>query len=57
MLGINDGFIPKFVKQYKSIHKDITSGTSEYIREVKSGEFPKFEHTFSIDDKVIKKLY
>ena len=57
MLGINDGFIPKFVKQYKSIHTDITSGASEYIKEVKSGEFPKMEHTFSIDDEVIKKLY
>ena len=57
MLGINDGFIPRFVKQHKSIHEHITSGTLEYIKEVKSGEFPKMEHTFSIDDEVIKKLY
>ncbi len=57
MLGINDGFIPKFVKEYRCIHEDITSGTLEYISEVKSGEFPKMEHTFSIDDEVIKKLY
>lgn len=57
MIGINDEFVPKFVKQYKRLHKDIKSGTIEYINEVKSGEFPKEEHTFSIDESVIKKLY
>lgn len=57
MLGINDGFVPKFAKQYTRLNKDIKSGTSEYINEVKSGEFPKLEHTFSIDEEVIKKLY
>ena len=57
MLGLSDGFVPKFVKQYKKLHEDISSGASEYIKEVKSGEFPKKEHTFSIDEEVIKKLY
>lgn len=57
MLGLSDGFIPKFVKEYKSLHKDIKSGTLEYIKDVKSGEFPKDEHTFSIDEEVIKSLY
>lgn len=57
MLGLNDGFVPKFVKEYKCLHKDISSGVSDYIKEVKSGEFPREEHTFSIDEEVIKKLY
>ncbi len=57
MLGLNDEFVPKFVKEYKCLHKDISEGVREYIREVKSGEFPKKEHTFSIDEEVIKKLY
>lgn len=57
MIGLNDGFIPKFAKQYKVLHEDIKSGVELYIDEVKSGEFPKMEHTFSIDEDVIKKLY
>lgn len=57
MVGLNNGFIPKFVKQYAEIHKNISSGTIEYINEVKSGAFPKDEHTFSIDEEIIKKLY
>lgn len=57
MIGMSDGFVPKFAKQYKTLHKDITVATKEYINEVKSGEFPKMKHTFSIDEEVIKKLY
>ena len=57
MIGMNDGFVPKFVKQYKILHQDIKSAVSEYMNEVKSGEFPKVEHTFSIDEETIKKLY
>ena len=57
MIGLNSEFIPKFVKQYKTINKDIKDGVSKYIKEVKSGEFPKDEHTFTIDEEIIKKLY
>lgn len=57
MIGLNDSFIPKFVKQYKCINKDIKSGVEKYIKEVKSGEFPEEKHTFSIDEEIIKKLY
>lgn len=57
MVGLNDGFIPKFVKQYKNLHGDIKSGVSEYIEEVKNNKFPEEGHTFSIDEEVIKKLY
>lgn len=57
MIGISDGFVPKFVKQYSRVYKDISLGVENYIREVKSGEFPRSEHTFSIDEDVIKKLY
>lgn len=57
MIGLNDGFIPKFVKQYSTINVDIKNGVREYISEVKSIEFPKKEHTFSIDEDIIKKLY
>lgn len=57
MIGISNGFIPKFVKQYAEIHQNISNGVEDYINEVKSGQFPRSEHTFSIDEDVIKKLY
>ena len=57
MIGLNDGFVPKFAKQYKTLHEEITSGTKEYIKQVKSGDFPTKDHTFSIDEDILKKLY
>lgn len=40
MLGINDRFLPKFVKKYVDIAELARRGLDEYIKEVKAGEFP-----------------
>ena len=40
MLGINDRFLPKFVKKYADIAGMARQGLDEYIKEVKDGEFP-----------------
>ncbi len=39
-------FIPKFVKQYAKLGGDIRLAVSNYIEEVKAGEFPGEEHSF-----------
>ena len=57
MLGMFDNFVPKFVKQYANLKDNITNGVKTYIKEVKNKDFPKKEHTFSIDDDVLNKLY
>lgn len=40
MLGINDRFLPKFVKKYADIAGMARQGLEDYIKEVKAGEFP-----------------
>lgn len=40
MLGINDRFLPKFVKKYADIAQIATQGLASYIKEVKEGTFP-----------------
>ncbi|MFH2092585.1 MAG: 3-methyl-2-oxobutanoate hydroxymethyltransferase [Pseudomonadota bacterium] len=40
MLGINDRFLPKFVKKYADIAGVARQGLAAYIKEVKQGEFP-----------------
>ncbi|MFH2059364.1 MAG: 3-methyl-2-oxobutanoate hydroxymethyltransferase [Pseudomonadota bacterium] len=40
MLGINDRFLPKFVKKYADIASIARQGLEDYIKEVKAGEFP-----------------
>ncbi|WP_321494652.1 3-methyl-2-oxobutanoate hydroxymethyltransferase [uncultured Desulfobacter sp.] len=46
MLGINDGFIPKFVKKYVDIAALAYQGLNEYIKEVQEGSFPAKEHEY-----------
>ena len=40
MLGINKGFKPRFLRQYANLYDDIGNAVSNYIRDVKSVDFP-----------------
>ena len=46
MLGMSDGHVPKFVKQYAQIHQDIEKAVQSYANEVKKRSFPAEEHTY-----------
>jgi len=46
MLGINDRFLPKFVKKYADIAGAAKKGLEDYIKEVKAGEFPSKEYEY-----------
>ena len=56
MLAMFSDFKPKFVKQFGSIGKAMTSAFLQYDKEVKDGTFPAKEHCYSIPDEVIEKL-
>lgn len=57
MLGMNTDFTPKFVKRYANLKDDIKNSVRRYIEEVKNKEFPSEEHTFSVDNRILEKLY
>ena len=57
LLGVSNGFTPKFVKKYRDLHQEIVGAVSEYISDVRGRSFPAPEHTFKIDDEVLEKLY
>lgn len=57
LLGMFSDFVPKFVKQYASVGQIMKDAIKEYINDVKNSAFPADEHTFKIDDDIIKKLY
>ena len=57
MLGMFNDFVPKFVKQFAHLSTDIESAVTTYIEEVSTNDFPKAEHTFSIDKGVLKSLH
>lgn len=40
MLGINRGFSPRFLRRYANIAEVMTEAVGQYIKDVKSGDFP-----------------
>lgn len=40
MLGINTEFKPRFLRQYSNIHEQATQAVKQYIKDVKSKDFP-----------------
>jgi len=40
MLGINTEFKPRFLRQYLNIHEQATNAVQQYIKDIKSREFP-----------------
>ena len=48
MIGQFQAFTPKFVKKYANVAEVITKAMKEYVKDVKSGQFPKDEHTYKM---------
>jgi 3-methyl-2-oxobutanoate hydroxymethyltransferase len=49
LLGLYEGFKPRFVKRYAEVGALIRQALGEFAREVRSGEFPGAEHSFEMD--------
>ena len=56
MLGLTTGHTPKFVKRFADVGELMRKGIADYISETKKGAFPAEEHTYAIDEDVIKQL-
>ena len=46
MLGLDAGFVPKFVKRYADLGGELRGAVARYAEEVKAGAFPADEHVF-----------
>ena len=46
MLGINEGFSPKFLRRYANLAPVINDAVSHYIDDVKTGDFPNAEEQY-----------
>jgi 3-methyl-2-oxobutanoate hydroxymethyltransferase len=46
MLGINTEFKPRFLRQYLNLHEQVTGAVQQYIRDVKSNDFPNEQEQY-----------
>jgi 3-methyl-2-oxobutanoate hydroxymethyltransferase len=56
LLGIYDGHAPRFAKRFADVKAQMVAGVAQYAAEVRAGEFPAPEHTYSIDDAELERL-
>lgn len=46
MVGMNDGFSPKFLRKYLNLHEQIVSAIGEYVHDVKTQNFPNEKESY-----------
>lgn len=46
MLGINTEFKPRFLRTYLNLHEQVTNAVNQYIKDVKSGDFPNEKESY-----------
>lgn len=46
MLGLNEGFAPKFLKKYANMGEDVREAVREFARDVRASKYPGDEHSF-----------
>ena len=51
LLGLTEGHLPRFVKRYASLSREIRDALEHYAEEVRDGTFPGEEHTYAMDDE------
>ena len=56
VLGLYKKIRPKFVKVYKDLSVFIKEAVTEYIKEVKSLQFPSSSHSFSVSSEILERL-
>ena len=56
LLGVFDQFKPKFTKRYANISQIAVDALTQYAAEVRSGQFPDAEHSYSMKPEEVEKL-
>jgi 3-methyl-2-oxobutanoate hydroxymethyltransferase len=54
LLGLTEGHLPRFVKRYASLSREIRDALEAYAAEVRSGAFPGEEHTYSMEEEELE---
>jgi 3-methyl-2-oxobutanoate hydroxymethyltransferase len=48
LLGLTEGHLPRFVKRYANLSREIRDALEQYAQEVRDGTFPAGEHTYEM---------
>jgi 3-methyl-2-oxobutanoate hydroxymethyltransferase len=46
LLGLTEGHLPRFVKRYANLSREIRDALEAYVRDVRTGQFPEEQHSY-----------
>ena len=56
LLGLTDGHVAKFVRQYADLNKVATDAVAAWFEDVQKGEFPSDEETYHMPEEAVQAL-
>jgi 3-methyl-2-oxobutanoate hydroxymethyltransferase len=56
VLGLFEGFVPKHAKQYAQIGEATRNALAQYVSDVREGNFPTDEQSFSMNEQALAEL-
>jgi 3-methyl-2-oxobutanoate hydroxymethyltransferase len=56
LIGLSEGFLPKFVKQYAQVFPTVLEALNQYRQEVVTGAFPAPQHGYAMSDEALQAL-
>src|SRR5439155_7900902 len=55
LLGLTEGHLPRFVKRYANLSREIRDALEAYVSDVRSGAFPEDQHTYEMaQDELVR---
>jgi 3-methyl-2-oxobutanoate hydroxymethyltransferase len=51
LLGLTEGHLPRFVKRYANLSREIRDAIEAYAADVRAGTFPDDEHSYAMDEQ------
>ena len=54
LLGLTDGHVPRFVKQYADIGGAVLTALRAYVADVRESRFPEKQHTYAMADEQVE---
>ena len=54
LLGLTEGHLPRFVKRYANLSREIRDALEAYAGDVRAGSFPAEEHTYAMPEEELR---
>src|SRR5437870_7761994 len=54
LLGLSEGHLPRFVKRYASLSREIRDALEAYVHDVRTGAFPEEQHTYVMPEEELR---